>query len=57
MTLSYLISADDLPEGVHKGPWAVCGIGLLPGDKRMSDILHEQEFLYTVRLPNMTGST
>lgn len=39
---------EDLPEGVHKGPWAVCGIGLLPGDKRMSDVLHEQEFLYTV---------
>ncbi|KAL8435695.1 hypothetical protein ACSSS7_002298 [Eimeria intestinalis] len=39
---------DDLPEGVHKGPWAVCGIGILPGDKKMSDILHEQEFLYTV---------
>ncbi|KAL8452979.1 hypothetical protein Emag_002065 [Eimeria magna] len=38
----------DLPEGVHKGPWAVCGIGILPGDKKMSDILHEQEFLYTV---------
>ncbi|KAL8271607.1 hypothetical protein Esti_004463 [Eimeria stiedai] len=39
---------DDLPEGVHRGPWAVCGIGILPADKKMSDILHEQEFLYTV---------
>ncbi|KAL8431937.1 hypothetical protein Efla_002774 [Eimeria flavescens] len=39
---------DDLPEGVNKGPWAVCGIGILPSDKRMSAVLHEQEFLYTV---------
>lgn len=42
------LTLDDLPEGVHKGPWAVCGVGLLPGDKKMSDVLHEQEFLYTV---------
>ncbi|XP_026193561.1 mannitol 2-dehydrogenase [Cyclospora cayetanensis] len=39
---------DDLPEGVDRGPWAVCGVGILPSDKRMCDILHDQEFLYTV---------
>lgn len=28
--------------------WAICGVGVLPGDARSRDILREQDYLYTL---------
>ena len=28
--------------------WAICGVGLLPGDRRMHQVLHDQDCLYTL---------
>lgn len=40
-------------------PWAICGVGLLPGDERMRDVLVAQDGLYTltVRHPDGTEQT
>jgi mannitol 2-dehydrogenase len=35
--------------------WAICGIGLLPGDARMRDALAEQDHLYTLTLAHPGG--
>lgn len=35
--------------------WAECGVGLLPPDQRMSDVLHAQDFLYAVVERSATG--
>ncbi len=34
--------------GTHTRPWAECGIGLLPGDKQLAEVLCTQDFLYTL---------
>lgn len=36
--------------------WAICGVGLLPGDRRMKDVLDEQDGLYTLTLKHPDGS-
>ena len=35
--------------------WAICGVGLLPGDARMRDALHAQDCLYTLVLKDPGG--
>ena len=39
----------DAPEGSCLD-WGICGVGLLPADKRMRDALLEQDHLYTLIL-------
>ena len=36
--------------------WAICGVGLLPGDARTRDALREQDGLYTLTLKHTDGS-
>jgi len=38
--------------------WGICGVGLLPGDRRMRDVLRAQDHLYTliVKAPDGTRS-
>jgi mannitol 2-dehydrogenase len=36
--------------------WGICGIGVLPGDRRMADALSQQDGLYTLILANPDGS-
>jgi mannitol 2-dehydrogenase len=40
---------DDLMSEHDALDWAICGVGLLPGDSRMRDALVPQDCLYTVR--------
>ena len=37
--------------------WAICGMGLLPGDARMRDALAAQDYLYTLMIKHPDGST
>lgn len=39
---------DDLLSTSDAERWGECGMGLLPGDERMRDVLREQDFLYTL---------
>src|SRR3954463_4845884 len=36
--------------------WAICGVGVLPGDRRMAEVMHAQDGLYTlvVKAPDGT---
>jgi len=36
--------------------WGICGIGVLPGDARMRDVLHAQDGLYTLVLKAPDGT-
>ncbi|GAA1440997.1 mannitol dehydrogenase family protein [Leifsonia poae] len=36
--------------------WAICGIGVLPADQRMRDVLHAQDGLYTLVLKHPDGA-
>jgi mannitol 2-dehydrogenase len=36
--------------------WGITGVGLLPGDKRMHDVLHAQDCLYTLVVKDADGS-
>ncbi|MEV0457741.1 mannitol dehydrogenase family protein [Catellatospora methionotrophica] len=40
--------------GLAEG-WGICGVGVLPGDRRMRDVLHAQEFGYTLVLKHPDG--
>ncbi|MDR7188211.1 mannitol 2-dehydrogenase [Microbacterium sp. BE35] len=35
--------------------WAICGVGVMPGDTRMRDAMHEQDNLYTLVLKHTDG--
>jgi mannitol 2-dehydrogenase len=37
--------------------WGICGVGVLPGDVRMRDVLAAQDHLYTLVLKHGDGST
>lgn len=37
--------------------WAICGIGLMPGDVRVRDALRQQDYLYTLIEKHADGST
>ncbi|MBC7630463.1 mannitol dehydrogenase family protein [Aeromicrobium sp.] len=36
--------------------WAICGVGVLPGDRRMKKVLAEQDGLYTLALKHADGT-
>ncbi|MFW0872523.1 mannitol dehydrogenase family protein [Rhodococcoides corynebacterioides] len=36
--------------------WGICGVGVLPGDRRMKDVLDAQDCLYTLALRHADGS-
>ena len=36
--------------------WGITGVGLLPGDKRMHDVLHAQDCLYTLVVKDADGT-
>lgn len=36
--------------------WGICGVGLLPGDARMRDVMQEQQGLYTLVLRHPDGA-
>jgi mannitol 2-dehydrogenase len=36
--------------------WGICGIGVMPADRRMRDVLHAQDGLYTLVLEHPDGS-
>lgn len=46
---------DLLTEGGHRR-WGICGVGLLDGDRRMRDTLHNQDCLYTVLTKHTDGT-
>jgi mannitol 2-dehydrogenase len=37
--------------------WGIVGVGLLPGDKKMGDVLRDQDFLYTLMEFDPSGGT
>lgn len=36
--------------------WGICGVGVLPGDRRMKDVLEAQDGLYTLALKHADGT-
>jgi mannitol 2-dehydrogenase len=36
--------------------WGICGVGVLPGDRRMRDALRSQDYLYTLVLEHPDGT-
>jgi mannitol 2-dehydrogenase len=36
--------------------WAICGVGVMPADEQMRDVLREQDHLYTVAVRHPDGS-
>src|SRR5258705_7124149 len=36
--------------------WGICGVGVMPSDRRMADVLDAQDGLYTLLLENPDGS-
>jgi len=36
--------------------WGICGVGVLPGDKRMKDALEGQDYLYTLVIKHPDGA-
>ncbi len=47
---------DALMNKGHALDWGICGVGLLPGDARMRDVLREQDCLYTLMVKAPDGS-
>jgi mannitol 2-dehydrogenase len=37
------------------GEWGICGVGVLPGDRRMADVMTAQDGLYTLLVENPDG--
>jgi len=48
---------DDLMNEGRALDWAVCGVGVLPGDERMRDALAGQDHLYTVVIKKPDGTS
>jgi mannitol 2-dehydrogenase len=50
---------DELMNETHDLTWGICGVGLREADRRMRDVLVEQDFLYTliVRRPDQSAET
>jgi mannitol 2-dehydrogenase len=44
-----------LEKGVAKD-WGICGVGVMPADRRMADVLAEQDGLYTLMTEHPDGS-
>jgi len=36
--------------------WGICGVGVLPGDRRMAEVMAEQDCLYTLALKHSDGT-
>ena len=47
---------DRLMERGEALDWGICGVGVLPGDRRMRDVLAAQDGLYTLLLTHPDGS-
>lgn len=47
---------DRLLENGLASDWGICGVGVLPGDRRMADALGGQDGLYTLLLENPDGT-
>jgi mannitol 2-dehydrogenase len=47
---------DRLLEKGLAGEWGICGVGVLPGDRRMADVMAAQDGLYTLLVENPDGS-
>src|SRR3954467_2589048 len=47
---------DRLLEKGSAQEWGICGVGVLPADRKMADVLDEQDDLYTLLLQNPDGS-
>jgi mannitol 2-dehydrogenase len=47
---------DDLMNAGLAHDWAICGVGVLPGDARMRDALHSQDCRYTLVLKHPDGT-
>src|SRR5215213_3593503 len=47
---------DRLLGGGAASEWAICGVGILPGDRRMADVMAAQDGLYTLLLEKPDGT-
>jgi mannitol 2-dehydrogenase len=47
---------DHLLEKGLAAEWGICGVGVLPGDRRMADVMAAQDGLYTLLVENPDGS-
>src|SRR4051812_9715603 len=47
---------DRLMNGGKALDWAICGVGVLPGDRRMKEVLDAQDGLYTLTLKHPDGT-
>src|SRR6478752_7747274 len=47
---------DRLLEKGSAQEWGICGVGVLPADRKMADVLDEQDGLYTLLLENPDGT-
>ncbi|MGH3677541.1 MAG: mannitol dehydrogenase family protein, partial [Mycobacterium sp.] len=47
---------DRLLEKGQADQWGICGVGVMPADKKMKDVLDAQDGLYTLLLENPDGS-
>ncbi|MGI8868613.1 MAG: mannitol dehydrogenase family protein [Mycobacteriales bacterium] len=47
---------DQLMEQGQAREWGICGVGLLPGDAVMRDVLRAQDYLYTLVIKRYDGS-
>jgi mannitol 2-dehydrogenase len=47
---------DQLLEKGLAAEWGICGVGVLPGDRRMADVMAAQDGLYTLLVENPDGS-
>ena len=46
---------DQLMERGEALEWGICGVGVLPGDRRMAEVMAEQDCLYTVVVSHPDG--
>ncbi|HEX2286994.1 MAG TPA: mannitol dehydrogenase family protein [Mycobacterium sp.] len=47
---------DRLLEKGLASEWGICGVGVLPGDRKMADVMAAQDGLYTLMVENPDGS-
>ena len=47
---------DRLLERGEAREWGICGVGVLPSDKRMRDVMRDQDCLYTLSITNPDGT-
>lgn len=47
---------DRLLQQGEASDWGICGVGVLPGDRRMKDVMDAQDCLYTLALKHSDGT-